>query len=68
MQQYGGTVEGILHAEETKAENQKQLEKVCCKGKRLKNSYQFKYLGSMFTADGSEDFDLRRHIGIAMSR
>ena len=39
-----------------------------CDGKTLKNCYLFKYLGSMFAADGTEDADLRRRIGMAVSR
>ena len=67
-QKYEGTVASVLHAEEEKAERQKQMERILCQHSKLKNCYQFKYLGSMFTADGTEDFDLRRRIGIAMTR
>ena len=67
-QSFAGTVANALHAEAVKEERQKQEGKVLCEGEQLKNCFQFKYLGSMFTADGSEDFDLRRRIGSAMSR
>ena len=35
---------------------------------KLDNSFKFKYLGSMFAADGSQHYDVRRRIGIAMDR
>ena len=47
---------------------QKQKPKVECEGRELKNVARFRYLGSIFSADGSQDFDLRRRIGMAMSR
>ena len=57
-----------MHTEEVLVERQKQEEKVYCEGKPLKNYYKFKYLDSMFTADGREDIDIRRRIGMAVSR
>lgn len=41
---------------------------VLCEGAALKNVYQFKYLGSIFTADGSEECDVKRRIAIATRR
>ena len=42
--------------------------KVKCCGIELKNNFKFKYLGSMFTADGEQDMDLRRRTGMETAR
>ena len=47
---------------------QKLKAKVKCEDRELKNVVRFKYLGSIFSADDSQGFDLRRHIGMTMSR
>ena len=52
QQQYEGTVTQRLHTEVVLTERQEQEPKVLCQGKALKNCYRFKYLGSIFTADG----------------
>ena len=31
-----------------------------CEGKELENVYDFVYLGSVFTADGTQENDIRR--------
>ena len=49
-------------------EAQKHKEKVLCDGTALKNVYMFKYLGSIFSADGSEEDDVKRRISLAMQR
>ena len=67
-QRYEGTVAERLHTIATLKVRQKNEEAVVCEGEKLKNSYHFKYLGSMFAADGSDTVDLRRRIGMAMSR
>jgi hypothetical protein len=41
---------------------------VKCESKKLKNVYQFKYLGSMFAADGTQMLDVRRRTAMAMRR
>ena len=41
---------------------------VKCEGSALANCYKFKYLGSIFAADGDETHDVRRRIGMATSR
>ena len=41
---------------------------VLCEGDALKSTYSFKYLGSIFTADGNEECDVKRRIAIAMQR
>jgi hypothetical protein len=47
---------------------QDELEQVQCEGEKLDNSFKFKYLGSIFAADGGQQYDVRRRIGIAMDR
>ena len=37
-------------------------------GKALKNVFHFKYLGSVFAADGSHSYDVKRRVTMAMSR
>ena len=39
-----------------------------CEGAKLKNVFRFKYLGSIFAADGDQRYDVRRRIGLAMAR
>ena len=41
---------------------------VQCEGKSLENIFLFKYLGSVFAADGSQEHDISRRIALAMSR
>ena len=67
-QAFKGTVAQRLHTEEVLADRQALEEKVLCEGKALKNSYKFKYLGSMFTADGNDEVDIRRRIAMAVPR
>ena len=49
-------------------EAQAQLPQVECAGDELVNAFYFKYLGSIFAADGDHKYDVRRRIGIAMTR
>ena len=44
------------------------LNKVQCQGEDLLNTFIFKYLGSLFAADGNQMYDVRRRIGMAMTR
>ena len=67
-QQFEGTIAKKKHVEAVLTERQKLEVKVICEGKPLKNCFLFKYLGSMFAADGSEDADLKRRIGMATTR
>ena len=39
-----------------------------CEGKTLRNTFFFKYLGSIFAADGTQSADIDRRIGIASTR
>ena len=47
---------------------QKALPKIKCGGRVLKNVYVFKYLGSMFSADGDHMVDVKRRVDLAMAR
>ena len=58
-QTFAGTVAQRLHAEEALDERQALEDIVLCEGEALKNSYKFKYLGSMFSADGKDEIDIR---------
>ena len=68
QQAFAGTVAQRLHREEVLTDRQGMQEKVLCEGEALVNCYKFKYLGSIFTADGRDDIDIRRRIGMAVSR
>ena len=67
-QGFYGTVAQRLHADAMMQERQGQEPKILCGVESLKNCYKFKYLGSMFTADGRDDVDIKRRIGMATSR
>lgn len=43
-------------------------EKVYCTNKGLKNVFLFRYLGSIFAADGNQQHDIKRRVGMAMTR
>ena len=59
----------VARAKEKKqADAQELLPQVSCADAKLDNVFTFKYLGSMFGADGDQKFDIRRRIGIAMTR
>ena len=47
---------------------QKNKDEVLCDGVALKNVFQFKYLGSIFAADGTNEHDVRRRIALAKQR
>ena len=68
QQAFEGTVAQRLHTEEVLDERQALEDTVLCEGEALKNSYKFKYLGSMFSADDRDEIDIRRRIGMAVSR
>ena len=50
------------------ADQQSQRPKGYCEGKELENVFKFKYLGSVFAADGLQEYDIRERMGRAMSR
>ena len=47
---------------------QKQEPEIKCEGKTLKNVFLFKYLGSMFAADGTHMQDVERRVALAETR
>ena len=67
-QTFNGTVAAKLYAVNVMTERQSNEVQIECKGTPLKNCFLFKYLGSMFAADGSEEADIKRRIGMATSR
>ena len=48
--------------------HRKKLPKVKCGEAKLGNAAWFKYLGSIFSVDGSQRRDIKRRIALAMSR
>ena len=67
-QNFAGTEAERKTKEQQKDDQQKGRPTILCEGKPLKNCYLFKYLGSLFAADGSDNPDVRRRIGIAKTR
>ena len=49
-------------------EAQKQKQRVHCEAVCLKNVAHFKYLGSIFSADGRQERDVKRRVALALSR
>ena len=47
---------------------QDEEHKVSCEGNTLKNVYFFKYLGSISTADGIQQQDVKRRVAMEMNR
>lgn len=47
---------------------QKSRGTVKCEDMKLQNTFQFKYLGSIFSADGEQKYDVCRRIALAMNR
>ena len=47
---------------------QKKRPTVSCEGDEPENVAVFKYLGSLYTADGNSDRDITRRIALAMQR
>ena len=68
VQQFTGTCAEKKVKKDKLAQAQKAKSQVTCEGSKLENVYQFKYLGSTFTADGETEQDVKRRIAMAMSR
>ena len=47
---------------------QKGRTPIVCAGKNLENVFIFKYLGTLFAADGRQSYDIKRRIALAMTR
>ena len=49
-------------------EQQRERPKVMCELEELENVFRFKYLGTLFTANGDQSFDVQARIAMAMRR
>jgi len=67
-QVYKGSLADKAVQERTLEENHEQRPTIYCEGKALENVFKFVYLGSVFAADGRQEYDIRVRIGKAMSR
>ena len=67
-QQFAGTCAEKKAKEIKLKEAQKLKQKISCEGADLKNVFNFKYLGSIFSADGSHEADVKRRIVLSMQR
>ena len=67
-QNFKGTVAEKKAVARKLHDQQKERPAVQCEGTRLKNVFLFKYLGSIFAANGSQEPDVKRRIGIATTR
>ena len=47
---------------------QEERPKVICEGQPLNNVFRFRYLGTIFAANGSQHFDVDARIAMAMAR
>ena len=68
QQNFVGTCADMKVQDNKMAEAQKRKLRVKCEGAELKNVSKFKYLGSIFAADGSQSHDVKRRVAIAMTR
>ena len=68
LQKFKGTKAAEKVKENKLEKQQQQRENVRCEGEKLKNVFRFKYLGSIFSADGDHKYDVRRRVGMAMAR
>ena len=67
-QNFNGTCAARRVREMKLEEAQEELNQVKCETHGLKNTFRFKYLGSIFAADGDQRYDVRRRIGLATTR
>ena len=67
-QQFAGTCAEKKVKENKIKAAQALKRKISCEGAELRNVYLFKYLGSIFAADGSHEPDVKRRIALAMQR
>ena len=67
-QQFKGRKAEAAAKTEKLSEAQKRLPKIKCEGKALDNVLKFKYLGSIFAANGSQEFDIDRRAALATKR
>ena len=67
-QNFTGTIAEKKCKKKQLEDQQEQRPAVRCDGEKLVNCFLFRYLGSMFAADGSQEHDVTRRIGIAQTR
>ena len=67
-QEFSGRVAEKKAKTEKLAEMQKEKPQVKCETKKLANVFIFKYLGALFAADGSDEHDISRRVGMASAR
>ena len=67
-QNFDGTRAARKVLEDKMVAAQSLLPQVNCESAKLENVFHFKYLGSMYAADGDQRYDVRRRIGMAMTR
>ena len=68
LQNFKGTCAEKKVQQDKLDQAQKRKAKVKCENTELKNVFRFKYLGSIFAADGSTEYDVKRRIALAMNR
>ena len=67
-QQFAGTLAADAVQVCKLVEQQDQRPSIVCDGATLKNVFRFKYLGSVFTADAKQKYDIKTRIAKALSR
>ena len=67
-QNFKGTCAATRVRENKIAKAQEDEAKVKCGDLPLENIFHFKYLGSIFSADGDQQYDVRKRVGMAMTR
>jgi hypothetical protein len=67
-QNFAGTKAEDAAAKSKLVAAQKQKPTVQCEGNALRNVFHFKYLGSIFSADGDQTHDIQRRTALAASR
>ena len=68
QQKFLGTLADKKVQEKKWEEQQKDRHQVSCEGNSIDNVYKFKYLGSLFSADGRQIYDIRARVAMAMKR
>ena len=67
-QNFNGTKAERKVYEDKLVQDQELNAQVSCENNMLKNVFRFKYLGSIFAADGDHRYDVRRRVGMVMTR
>ena len=67
-QNFKGTKAERKFYEDKLVQDQELNAQVSCENNLMKNVFRFKYLVSIFAADGDHRYDVRRRVGMAMTR